>query len=193
MRFLLLFINLFAFGSLACRPAAAPVAVGNKPVAINGVKMKDAPANPARPLAEMSWTTFEGNVFKLGDFQGKAVILDFWATNCPPCIEEIPHLLALKQEYGADLEIVGLHVGDDEDRKKVPAFVEKLKITYPLAYPDQALTSYVFENDTAIPQTAVFDRNGKMVKKIVGFNKAIQLELDEAVASAVGTPASANP
>lgn len=185
------FVAIFAvsaFLHIACTPAAAPVAIGNKPISVNGVKTKDAPDAPSRPLTEMSWTSFDGDVSKLKDHRGKAVVLDFWATNCPPCIEEIPHLIDLKARYGDDLELIGLHVGDDEDREKVPAFVEKLKITYPLAYPDDALTNYIFETQSAIPQTAVFDRNGVMIRKIVGFGPSMKVELDEAVKRAIETP-----
>jgi len=169
---------------------APPVAIGNKPVSVNGVRSKDSQGVPSRPFTEMSWTSFEGGVSKLKDLRGKAVILDFWATNCPPCIEEIPHLQLLKAKYGDDLELIGLHVGDEEDRQQVPAFVEKLKITYPLADPDEALTNFIFETNSAIPQTAVFDRNGTMIKKIVGFSAAIKAELDEAVARAVNSSVS---
>jgi thiol-disulfide isomerase/thioredoxin len=171
----------------ACTPTAAPVSISNKPLSVNGVRSKDAPDAPSRPLAEMSWTSFDGKVSKLKDLKGKAVILDFWATNCPPCIEEIPHLKELKAKYGQDLELVGLHVGDDEDRVQVPAFVERLKIDYQLAYPDDELTRYVFANESAIPQTAIFDRNGTMIKKIVGFNAQIALQLDEATAQAINS------
>jgi hypothetical protein len=77
--------------------------------------------------------------------------------------------------------LIGLHVGGDEDRPKVPEFVEKLKIDYPLATPEDALTQFIFGQETAIPQTAIFDRSGKLVKKIVGFNQEIKKELDAAV------------
>jgi thiol-disulfide isomerase/thioredoxin len=184
----LLFV--FSFLLASCRPAAPPVSVGNRPISINDMPLKDAQAKPLKPLAEMSWTGFEGNVQKLKDLQGKVVILDFWATNCPPCIKEIPHLLELKAYYGTDLEIVGLHVGDTEDKLKVPAFIEKLKITYQLAYPDQALTSFVFGSETAIPQTAVFDRNGQLVKKIVGFDDLKKKELDDSVRQAISANGS---
>lgn len=179
---LLLFASSFLI--VACRPAA-PVAVGNKPVSINDVPLKDAQARPMKPIHEMSWTGFDGSIQKLKDMKGRAVILDFWATYCPPCIEEIPHLQALKAKYGDDLLVVGLHVGGDEDKPKVPEFVERLKIDYPLAYPEDALTSFVFGQDTAIPQTAIFDREGRLVKKITGFSEQIRLELDRAVEQAV--------
>ena len=186
MKNLLLSILLItALSFSGCTPAAAPVAIGNKPLSVNGVRSKDAPDAPSRPLAEMSWTKFDGKVSKLKDLKGKAVVLDFWATNCPPCIEEIPHLKELRAKYGDDIEVVGLHVGDDEDRMQVPAFVERLNIDYSLGYPDDELTRFVFANESAIPQTAIFDRNGVMIKKIVGFNQQIKLQLDEAVAQAV--------
>lgn len=133
----------------------------------------------------MNWTTFEGPVQKLKDFQGKVVILDFWATYCPPCIEEIPHLKELKKKYGDDLVLIGLHVGGEEDRPKVPEFVQRLGIDYPLATPEDSLTSFIFGQESAIPQTAIFDRTGRLVKKIVGFSPEIKVQLDEAVAATI--------
>src|SRR5688500_83252 len=173
----------FSFG---CRPAAAPVSVGNRPVSVNGVPAKDAQSQPTKPVTEMGWTDrVDGNVQKVKDRRGKVVILDFWATYCKPGSAEIPHRMEPEAMYGEDLHIVGLHVGGDEDRPKVPEFIERLTITYPLAYPEDALTAYVFGQQTAIPQTAIFDRSGKMVKKITGFDPAIKMELDAAVASEI--------
>ena len=192
-RFYLLLFACYLLSSLACRPAAAPVSISNKPVAINDVPTADAPVKPpSKPIEEMSWTKFDGatnadlSLNKLKDMQGKAVILDFWATYCPPCLEEIPHLKALQKKYGREnLEIVGLHVGGEEDRPKVPAFVEKLKIDYTLATPEEELSRFIFGKESAIPQTAIFDRSGKLVAKIVGFDPSIQKELDAAVEQAV--------
>lgn len=170
---------------ISCRPTAPPVAIGNKPVAINDIPLKDAQSRPTKPIPEMSWTGFNGSIQKLKDLKGRAVILDFWATYCPPCIEEIPHLKALQAKYGNDLVVIGLHVGGEEDRPKVPEFVERLKIDYTLAYPEDPLTAFVFGQDTAIPQTAIFDREGRLVKKITGFSEPIRIELDAAVETAV--------
>lgn len=169
----------------ACRPAAAPIAVGEKPSVVNGVQGKDVQSRPLKPPTEMSWTGFDGSVNKLKDFQGKVVILDFWATYCLPCIEEIPHLMELKAKYGDRLEVIGLNVGGEEDKPKIPEFVERLKITYPLGHPEDALSAYVFGTDTAIPQTAIFDHDGNLVKKIVGFSDKIKAELDIAVETTV--------
>lgn len=141
---------------------------------------------PSKPLTEMSWTNADDRVQKITDFAGKAVILDFWATYCEPCKREIPHLNSLIAKYGADnLHIVGLNVGGEEDRPKIPAFVASTKIDYDVAFPEDALVNFIFSERSDIPQTAIFDRQGRMVKKIVGFSPAIQLELDAAVEQAI--------
>ena len=195
MRTLAFCLFTFAFClSTACRPAAAPVSISNKPVSVNDVPLTNQPPPPTKPVEEMTWamldgkTNQEGNISKLKDFQGKVVILDFWATYCPPCIEEIPHLKALQAKYGKEnLEVVGLHVGGEEDRPKVPAFVKRLKIDYTLAVPEEELTRFIFGNRTEIPQTAIFDRNGKLVRKISGFDAQIQKDLDAAVEQAINS------
>ena len=174
----------FAFFLTACRPSAAPVSVSNTPVSINGVPQTNLPLPPAKSVESLGWRLASGNRQTLADLRGKVVVLDFWATYCPPCVEEIPHLSELQNKY-RDLEIVGLHVGDDEDRQKVPAFVEKLKMTYPLGYPQGELTNVLFGGDDRIPQTFVFDKNGKLIKKIVGFDSQAKAELDKAIEQAL--------
>ncbi len=172
--------------SMGCRPAAAPVAVSDRPVSVNGVPQSNVPLPPSKPIPEMEWTTLEGNVGKIAAFRGKAVILDFWATYCGPCRQEIPHLNELLAKHGADnLLIVGLNVGGEEDLLKIPEFVKETKIDYEIAVPEDALNRYIFAESSSIPQTAVFDRQGRLVQKFIGYNAAIKAELDKAVETAV--------
>ncbi len=190
--FAVLLLPFYFLLAIACRPAAAPVSIGNKPVSINEIPVTNQPLPPTKPLEEMTWTSIDGktnadgNASKLKSLQGKVVILDFWATYCLPCLEEIPHLKELQKKYGREnLEIVGLHVGGDDDRPKVPAFVKKLEIDYPLATPENELTRFIFGESDSIPQTAVFDRKGKLVKKITGFSPEIKRELDATIEKTV--------
>ena len=187
MRATCLFI-IIATLMLGCRPAAAPVAVSNRPITAGGKSVSDAPLLPTKPVSEMTWRTDDDRIQKLSDMTGKAVILDFWATYCPPCRQEIPHLNALIAKYGADnLKIIGLNSGGDEDRPEIPAFLKNTKLDYPIAYPDDELTRFIFAERDDIPQTVVFDRSGKMITKIVGFSPEIQRELDIAVEKAVNS------
>jgi thiol-disulfide isomerase/thioredoxin len=190
--FALILFSCAVFLSAACRPAAAPVSIANKPISINDVPQKGVPFPPSKPIGEMSWTTFDGktnadgNTQKLKDLTGKVVILDFWATYCPPCIEEIPHLRELQARYGTEnLVVVGLHVGGEDDRPQVPRFVERLNIDYALATPENALITFIFGGDDSIPQTAVFDRSGKLVEKFVGYDETVKNRLDRAIEFAV--------
>lgn len=181
----LLLTSYFLLG-MACRPAAAPVSVSNRVVSINDRPTTNLPMPPTKPLADMAWTTEDDRVQKLSDLKGKAVILDFWATYCGPCRQEIPHLNSLIAKYGADnLHIVGLNVGGAEDRIEIPKFVATTKIDYPIAFPEDALSNFIFAERSDIPQTAVFDRSGKLITKIIGFSPEIQKELDAAVEKAI--------
>ncbi|HEX8247199.1 MAG TPA: TlpA disulfide reductase family protein [Pyrinomonadaceae bacterium] len=177
------FYFLLCFG---CRPSAAPVSVSNQPISVNGVPQTNLPMPPLKNVENLGWQTFDSRQVKLGEMKGKVTVLDFWATYCPPCLEEIPHLVSLQEKYGAqNFEVVGLHVGGDEDRPKVPEFVEKLKMNYTLATPEDDLTNALFGGNSAIPQTFVFGRDGKLIKKIVGFDKEKKAELDAAIEEAI--------
>ena len=170
----------------ACLPAAKPVLVSNKPVSINEVPQTNVPLPPSKPLVEMSWTLAGGGDQKLKDLAGKVVILDFWATNCPPCRAEIPHLNSILAKHGTEnVAIVGLNVGGEEDKPLIAGFVKETKPDYPIAFPEDELIRFIFAERDDIPQTLILDRNGKIVKKIVGFNQQIGRELDAAVELAV--------
>lgn len=169
----------FILGS--CHPAAAPVSVSNHPVTVNDVPVKS-------PLRDLTWTTTDGIQTSLKNLQGKAVILDFWATYCPPCRDEIPHLNALQAKYGqSGLKVIGLNSGGEEDKPKIPAFLKETAIEYEMAFPDEDLTATVFDGDDRIPQTLIINRKGQIVKKIVGFSDQIKMELDAAVETALAS------
>jgi thiol-disulfide isomerase/thioredoxin len=134
-----------------------------------------------------TWTTLDGRRARGSDFQGKVLILDFWATYCPPCRDEVPHLIDLQRRYGAQgLHVVGLNVGGDEDRPKVPAFIEEFGIQYALGYPDAPMSELFFADNSAIPQTYVYDRQGRLLKKFVGFDRdTMPAELERVVQAAL--------
>ena len=136
------------------------------------------------------WTQADGRRVRLEDLRGQVVVLDFWATYCPPCREEIPHLVQLQKQYGPrGLQVIGLNVGGEEDRPKVPEFVKLYNIQYQLAEPDPETVRLFFGADDSIPQTFVLDRQGRLVRHFVGYDSEVASQLESAVEQALGEKA----
>jgi thiol-disulfide isomerase/thioredoxin len=137
-----------------------------------------------------AWTQLDGRRASLEDFRGQVVVLDFWATYCPPCREEIPHLVLLQKRFGPQgFKVVGLNVGGEDDRPKVPDFVRQYGIQYQLAEPDDQTARLFLADDDAIPQTFVLDRRGRLVRHFVGYDKDVAAQLEEAVTTALSEKA----
>jgi cytochrome c biogenesis protein CcmG/thiol:disulfide interchange protein DsbE len=183
--FKLSFVFLVCLIFSACTSESEKLARSRMPV--NQMPKTSKPMPPVDlDVNKLGWQLIDGRRETLADYRGKAVILDFWATYCPPCIEGIPHFNDLKRRYEAQgLRVVGLHVGGDEDKPKIPEFVEKLQISYQLAYPDREFTNFYLQGDDRIPQTLVFDRNGQLVEQFVGFTPEIKEGIDRAVGQAL--------
>jgi thiol-disulfide isomerase/thioredoxin len=153
------------------------------------------PATTARGVASgatpaAGWTQPDGRRVRLEDLRGQVVVLDFWATYCPPCREEIPHLVRLQKQHGAKgLKVIGLNVGGEEDRPKVPEFVRLYGIQYQLAEPDPETVRLFFGADDSIPQTFVLDRRGRLVRNFTGYDSEVASELDAAVEQALADKA----
>ncbi len=139
---------------------------------------------------EVGWTMLDGRRAKLADYRGQVVVLDLYATYCPPCLKEIPHLVTIQRQYGSQgVNVIGLNAGGPEDQLKVPQFVEQLGIQYQLGNPDDELVEMLSADDDAIPKTFVFDRQGRLVRRFTGFDEEVKAGIDSAVQSALGSKA----
>lgn len=173
----------------AAREAAGNAAGNTSPPRTSRPMPPVATAQQTAQL-EGGWTFLDGRRVSLDDYRGKVLVLDFYATFCPPCREEIPHLVALQRRYESEgVSVVGLNVGGDEDRPKVPQFVKELGISYPLGNPDPGFSEPFFVDDDSIPQTYVFDRQGRIVKRFVGFGPDMPDQLEDAIKTALESKA----
>jgi thiol-disulfide isomerase/thioredoxin len=163
------------------------------PVISNPPANTTYPMPPTRTtsLAKMGWELSDGKRSVFSEYKGKVLILDFYATWCVPCRDSIPHLIGLQKKYDDQgVRVVGLNVGGPEDELLVPAFAKQFGIQYPLARPDDDLVSFLLAGQDAIPQTFVFDRQGQLVQRFVGFGPDTGIYLDSAVETALKTPAN---
>ncbi|MBA4310690.1 MAG: hypothetical protein C0425_10200 [Chlorobiaceae bacterium] len=116
--------------------------------------------------ADFSLQSTTGKTIKLSDYKGKIVILDFWATWCPPCRKGIPDLIAIQNEFKNDVVVIGISV-DKDTKDEVPQFMKDFKINYPVVfYTDKVIKDY--GGIEAIPTSFIIDQRGKTVDKHVG-------------------------
>lgn len=112
--------------------------------------------------------TSDGKTLKLSNLKGKVVIVDFWATWCPPCRKGIPDLINLKKKYGSKgFEIVGVSVDDENTIKEVVPFIKNYGINYPVVYGNSNVTQ-AYGGIRAIPTSFVIDKKGNIVASYEG-------------------------
>jgi thiol-disulfide isomerase/thioredoxin len=129
----------------------------------------------------------------LDNFKGKVVVLDFYATWCEPCRAETPHLVKLQQQYSNQgLQIIGLNVGGEDDRDKVPAYAKEFSIQYLLGFPDDDFADQFLGDNQNIPQSFLFDRNGDLIKRFIGYDETAGAELERLVQGALAAKSSSS-
>ena len=117
----------------------------------------------------------DGQPVALSDFKGKVVILDFWATWCPPCRAEIPGFVALQKQYAAQgLTVVGVSL-DTTGASVVKSFMQHLGMNYPVVIGDEKIAAD-YGGISAIPTTFVIDRNGNIVTSHQGYASQVVFE-----------------
>lgn len=130
---------------------------------VGGASTKGLSAGPAWELKDVN-----GKAIHSADFQGKVVILDFWATWCPPCRAEIPGFIELQKRHEKDgLVVIGISL-DRGDPAGVKSFLKKNGVNYPVAFGTEAMVR-AFGNIESIPTTFILDRAGRIVTKQEGF------------------------
>jgi len=124
---------------------------------------------------DFTLSTTDGKKLKLSDYKGKAVIIDFWATWCPPCRKGIPDLIDLKKKYGKKgFEIIGVSV-DQDTKLEVAPFIKNYGINYPVVYADGNVVMQ-YGGINSIPTSFIIDKEGKIVASYVGLISSLTYE-----------------
>lgn len=125
------------------------------------------PKNARIQSPELKVNTINMGEISLATQKGKVVILDFWATWCPPCRMEIPGFIDIRKTYPDSLvEIIGIAM--ERNPLRVQNFMEKIGINYPIGMASREIVSK-FGNIQAIPTTFVIDPEGRICQRYVGY------------------------
>ncbi|MCW5961519.1 MAG: TlpA family protein disulfide reductase [Pyrinomonadaceae bacterium] len=112
----------------------------------------------------------------LNQYKGRIVVLNFWATFCDPCREEMPDLSEIQNEYAAlGVQVIGASTDEVGDRAKILEFIKETRVNFPIWMGATAADMRRFGLGEALPGTVVIDKSGKIVKVISGIVNAAQL------------------
>ncbi|MBR2326494.1 MAG: TlpA family protein disulfide reductase [Alistipes sp.] len=164
---LILVVVIAAFIMLYPTPAAAQ----ERPTPEQATIIKDGMQAP-----DFEVQMFDGSTVKLADLKGKVVLLNFWATWCPPCRAELARVEKEIIERFKGEKFVFLPVSRGETKEKVAAFREKMGYTFPMGL-DTDQTIYKKYAVTYIPRNFLIDKEGKVVKASVGYDEEEFAEL----------------
>lgn len=123
-----------------------------------------SPIEERKSAANFTLAGIGGGEWRFAEQKGKVVVVNYWATWCPPCRAETPGLVNAANEYkNRGVEFVGVTM--DENPALVPPFVAKYEIPYSILLPDSDPNTGMA---TALPTTLLFDKNGRLAKKYTG-------------------------
>jgi thiol-disulfide isomerase/thioredoxin len=158
-----------AFGVSSCN--------SNDPPA--GVTVKRNPAGPSGPMVTLPRLVLDaenraasGPPIKLADHSGKVLLVNLWATWCGPCRIETPELVKLHKEFQSrGVEMIGLSTEDpDASAQRVAEFVREYQVDYQIGWATRDVAITLMQGRTSIPQSFIIARDGRIVKRFIGFN-----------------------
>jgi thiol-disulfide isomerase/thioredoxin len=180
-------------------PVQAPVftppevEVEHEPVAVG--EMRSLP----KSLLERSLQSLDNKSFRLGDFNGKVVVVNLWASWCGPCRREVPDYETVRKEFAAlNVEFIGLTPEDPRtSSKQVKEFVRKLNFSFRLGWADRETARALMNGSKGIPQTLVIAADGRVVSHWTGYARGhsgdrLRASIHEALNGEVGSTSLIN-
>lgn len=144
-------------------------------------------SNP-QPAPAFLARDINGGVVSTADWHGKVVLLNFWATWCPPCREEIPELIDLETRYKDRLQVIGISMDDPDEVAEVKRFSVKEGVNYPIVMVSREILAE-YGGVPALPTSFVVNTDGKIVQKHVGLYPTFVYETE--LRSLLGLPVEA--
>jgi thiol-disulfide isomerase/thioredoxin len=117
-------------------------------------------------VSNFQFKTIDNRIFDLSQFNGKVIIVDFWATWCPPCTKEIPHFIELQEKYKNEVQFIGLNVGEKES--EIKEFIKSMGINYIIGYSNENIEKS-FGGISGLPTTFIIGKDGKIKAKAIGY------------------------
>jgi peroxiredoxin len=140
------------------------------------------PAFAADKATDFTLRDVNGQDVHLSQYQGKVVVLSFWATWCGPCKEEMPHLQKLYADHGNDgLVVLSISTDDARSASKVKPYIMSMGYTFPVLLDKEASVIGTYNPSKTLPFTVVIDRSGNVVHVASGYNPGDEVGLTKEI------------
>jgi thiol-disulfide isomerase/thioredoxin len=159
------------WAAVSSAPAPSPASLAITALAAADFQLS---AEATKPRPKLDIDTLDGNSFQLASLRGQWVVVNFWATWCPPCIKEMPELSALDAER-EDVSVVGLAF-EEIDKDELKAFLKQHPVVYPIALVDVYNPPADFDTPRGLPLTYLIAPDGSIAEKIMGPVTRAELE-----------------
>jgi thiol-disulfide isomerase/thioredoxin len=163
------------------KPGASPA--GSSPTETVTLRFFKNPAAVTFTAADL-----DGRRISSDTFRGKVLLVNFWATWCPPCRAEIPDLVALQEKYRDNLQVIGISQ-DEAPPEQVKRFALEHRINYPVVMATKEVEA-AFPGIRALPTSFIIDRDGRVVQKHVGMLNAEMTDLETRALAGLAVNAS---
>lgn len=157
-----------------CDMAPAPIPTSG-PATVRATAEPIVNEEAIRSAFDVPIVRLDGSRLTLSEYKGKVLVVDFWATYCPPCVRQAPQLAELSRRYrDQGLVVIGLTSDEKSDQPKVEEFIRRAGVDYTIAYSGSWISrSFLFgtEDETGsppIPQLFIISRDGRVVEHLVG-------------------------
>ncbi len=159
-------------GTTSQAPSATPQVPPEQAASAAGL----IPIARRAPAPQIDTQLVDGSSFSLARNRGKVVLVDFWATWCPPCRKAIPHLIDIQREYGSrGVQVIGISL-DETGKMVIEPFVKSAGINYPIIADPQGNLANLYGGIDAIPALFMIDKSGRVAEKIDGYRPKETIE-----------------
>jgi peroxiredoxin len=135
------------------------------------------------PAENFTLKSAQGSNIRLSEYRGQVVLINFWASWCGPCRQEMPHLDDLQKKYEAlGFTVFGVNV--EQDRKMADQVLKDIPVTFPILFDDQNTVSELYDVD-AMPATVLVDRNGDIRFVHRGYKSGYEDEYERQIRSLI--------
>lgn len=164
---------LAAFGVSSCNsndPYSNPASANRPSATPNRTGMTTL----SQPILQAENRAASGAPIKLGDYSGKVLLVNLWATWCGPCRMETPELVKLNKEFrDRGVEMIGLSTEDpDASAESVSDFMREYNVDYQIGWATREVALGLMQGRTNIPQSFIIARDGRIIKRFIGFSPA---------------------